>query len=616
MKYINYYALAYTAIFSFHALMCQEQQVVTFISPRSQSFNLERMLSGWENIIHQANKRDQFYGTFAGTIEATSSFRPERISQCLFGEDIIQCCGNNTEWTDFLIISGSQTTDRIPQKDWLADYFGLPTDFKSVVRFRPRVNNFIFDMHAFFGLNNITPGLYLRIELPLVYANWDLNMKECIQEYGTTPYTPGYFNATGIEREKLSHSFSEFISGCRAPEADNLTFYPLTHAKMNFKSQRLFHTAELTATLGYDYFINDYHHVGCALQVAAPCGNIPNGEFLFEPIIGNGHHWELGGEIAAHFRTWTSPDEEEFTEFFFNAVVTHLFTAHQRRSFDLKGNPNSRYMLAEKLTQPVIDNLNGSSAAALAQYAHDVTPLANITTFDINVSINAQADIAFMYAYTKKQNTWSIGYSLWKRGCESIQLRNCNNFQNNTWALKGDAYTYGFIAQQTNTNDLPVGTPVALSAMETRASINTGTNFPAKGLSSDPIEKNEQIKHAQQNTHISFAQKAFAGNNQYLVASLDDTSINNQINTSIQPVFIALEDISISSAETSGFSQKIFTHFNYAIASDSLTYPYIGIGAEIEFGRQAGPTPAIGADICINCALSHWGVWLKTGAAF
>lgn len=616
MKYINCYHVLACMIFSFYNLACQEQQVVTFISPRSQSFNLERMLSGWENIVHQPNKDDQFYGTFAWTVQATSSFRPERISQCLFGEDIIQCCANNTEWNDFIIVSGSQTTDRIAQKDWLADYFGLPTDFKSIVRFRPRVNNFIFDAHAYLGLNNITPGLYLRLELPLVYANWDLNMKEYIQEPGTLPYTPGYFNTDGIERTKLLHSFSEFISGCTSPHVDNLTFYPLTYAKMDFNSRRLLHTAELTTTLGYDHYFNGYHHMGYALQVAAPCGNTPRGDYLFNPIIGNGHHWEFGGEISAHFRTWTSPDEAAFTEFFFDATITHLFTAHQQRSFDLKGKPNSRYMLAEQLAQPITNNLNGNGITPLAQYAHNITPIANITTFDVNVSISAQADIAFMYAYTNKQNTWSVGYSLWKRGCEKINLRNCDTFPHSTWAIKGDAYTYGFIAQQTNPNDLPVGTPVALSAMEQHASINSGTNFPAQGVSNDPVQKNEQIKKAQQNHNISFAQKAFAGNNQYLVASLDDTRINNQISTSIQPVFISLEDINISSAETSGFSQKIFTHFNHAIASDSSTYHYIGLGAEIEFGRQAGPTPAIGADTCINCALSHWGVWIKTGVAF
>src|SRR5260221_4616194 len=96
------------------ACIGQDQQVVTFISPRSQTFNVERMLAGWENVIHQA-ERTGFYGAFAFTLEATTTFRPERINQCLFGEDIITCPQENTEWNDFITISGSQSNNRIPQ---------------------------------------------------------------------------------------------------------------------------------------------------------------------------------------------------------------------------------------------------------------------------------------------------------------------------------------------------------------------------------------------------------------------------------------------------------------------------------------------------------------------
>ena len=169
------------------------------------------------------------------------------------------------------------------------------------------------------------------------------------------------------------------------------------------------------------------------------------------------------------------------------------------------------------------------------------------------------------------------------------------------WALKGDAHTFGFVAQQLPPQNLPVGTPVALSATEHKATINSGTN-----LSDDFASQNHQIDHPQ---------PAFAGN-QRLVATINDTTIANQINTSIQPQFISFHDIDINSAATSGFSQKIFTHFNHKIAHGETVESYIGIGAEIEFGRQAGPTPAIGADKCVNCALSYWGMWLKGGVSF
>jgi len=461
-----------------------QTHVVTFISPRTQSFNAERILVGWENYIHQ--RQAQLYGIYAAVPQVTSSFRPERINQCLFGDSIIRDFNTTTEWNDYITISGSQISER-SSHDWLADNFGLPSDFKSITQYTPHVLNWVFDTQFFFGLNTILPGLYLQCELPLVYTHWDLNMRECILE-------PGHNN-------QFLHSFSEYVSGC-IQDISNMPFSPLLYARMDPQPHTLITFSELRATIGYDYFPTYFHYFGVGLQIAIPCGNRPKGELLFEPIVGNGHHFECGIELSARFRTWTSETEDAHTDLFFNATVTHLFTTRQKRSFDIVNRPNSRYILAEQITQPTSQEI----------------PLVNLTTKNVHVSINAQADISFLYAYTKNRDTWSFGYSLWKRGCEKICLRDSFNF-NNEWQLKD------------------------------------GTVFTS-------------------------------------------------------------EDIALHSAATSGFSQKIITHFNHAIATQSYNKPYIGLGAEVEFGRQAGPTPVIGSDVCINCALSQWGVWIKTGVVF
>jgi len=585
-------------------------QVLTFIAPRSQGFNTERVVSGWDTVIH-CPTQEKLYSTYALSIETTSSFRPERINQCLFGQDIIRRDKNDTEWKDFLVISGSQTENRNPQKDWLADYFGLPTDFKSIVRFRPRVSNVIIEAQSFFGFNTIKKGLYAELFLPIVYTNWDLNIKEKIQNSGENGYAPGYFNANGVDNKDLLSAFTCFISGNQTPQITNTTFHHLNHGKMKPKSLRAVHCAELRMNIGYDHFIHTMHHVGIKMQLAAPLGNRPHAEYLFEPIVGNQHHWELGLGITAHAVVWENYITDEKVDFFIDATANHLFKSHQRRSFDLKQKPNSRYMLAQKMSPTIINNLTGDSIPAIAQFDNEVSSIINLTTYDVNVSVNCQADVALYCSYTKKRNYWTFGYSAWKRGCENISIKNINNFAEKTWSIKGDAQLFGFIGQQTDPDDLPIDTPVALSATESAATINYGTNLPKRGVSTDPIEREAQIAIAHKNPRIDGPQPAFAGNNQRLVASTNDTTVINQINTSIQPRFISCTDIDINSAASSGFSHKIFTHFNHAIHTYGRADAYIGLGSEIEFGRQAGPPPAIGDDKCINCALSCWGIWLK-----
>lgn len=602
---------AFAAI-SLHAFT---QRVVTCIVPRSQGFNAALIWPGWEFVTHCADKKEQTYYTFALIPELTRSFRPERINQCLFGDDIITRTCDQTEWNDVLMISGSETENRTRNKDWLADYFGLPTDFQSAVHFKPRVNNFICHAHLFIALNTIKQGLYFQFELPFVYSNWDLNMCEIVIEPGINNYEPGYFNPTGIARNQLLSRFTDFISGAAAPTGTDLIFQPLTNSKMNTKHMKMIRCAELRAYLGYDFFIRDVHHFGLSIEAAAPCGNRQKGEFLFEPFVGNGHHWELGIGCTGHFFAWERDVTYERIDLFLNANITHLFGSHQKRTYDLKIKPNSRYMLAQKMGTPILDNLTGNGVSPIAQFKNELSPIANLTTFNVSVSNTIQAEVALMFAYTQRNITWSFGYSAWKRTCDTINILNPNSFPNDTWAIKGDAHLFGFIGQA-NPTGLAIGTPVALSPTESGATINTGTNMASQGLRTDPTQQAMQIAQARRNPHIDFPQNAFAGNNQRLVASLDDLTATNQIETSIQPRLLTFADIDTTSARTSGFVNKLFGHVNRVWHDTTRATPYLGFGAEVDFGKQAGLAPAVGDDTCLNCQFSYWGIWIKGGALF
>src|SRR5207249_5379147 len=105
--------------------------------------------------------------------------------------------------------------------------------------------------------------------------------------------------------------------------------------------------AELRGEFGWNY-IRENYHVGLNIQAAAPTGSRPNARFLFENQVGNGKHWELGGGFMAGYTFWCCEDIDRSLTFTFEADVTHLFNAKQRRTFDLTGKPLSRYMLAEQ----------------------------------------------------------------------------------------------------------------------------------------------------------------------------------------------------------------------------------------------------------------------------
>lgn len=272
--------LALLLLSSFFIQLNADKRVTTLIIPHSSCVNAARELAGWENQVNSLDT-DALHGSFSITPEATLSFRPERIAQCFFGDAILDCGSTFT-------VVGSQK-NRI-DVNWLADYFGLPTDFESCVYVRPKIAQGLIDLAFHLELNTILPGLYARIHAPIVYSNWDLNMCETLLSTGTNAHDPGYFNADGIPRSQLVENFTSFISGCEAPNVSGLTFQKLEHAKMDCRGQNLTKVSDVQIALGYNIMQKKRYHIGANLRISIPTGNRPTGEFLFEPIIGNGHH--------------------------------------------------------------------------------------------------------------------------------------------------------------------------------------------------------------------------------------------------------------------------------------------------------------------------------------
>ncbi|HEB41441.1 MAG TPA: hypothetical protein ENI08_00285, partial [Candidatus Dependentiae bacterium] len=117
----------------------------TFFGTRSQAVNTVRELAGWQQFINQYDKGYN-YGVSSLAVEYNRSFSPQKIADFLLGGQSIQ-------------FSGSRAENR-GADDTLADYFGLAPDFKSCVRFIPRISNVIIDLNWYQGLDAVATGLY------------------------------------------------------------------------------------------------------------------------------------------------------------------------------------------------------------------------------------------------------------------------------------------------------------------------------------------------------------------------------------------------------------------------------------------------------------------------
>lgn len=617
-----------------------------YFSIRSQSVDSARELAGWASDYHiNLYNMCENYGSFVVTLEGTRSFRGRKIARCLFGDSLVENCNEAT-----IGISGSEVQTR-NGRDWLAENFFLAPDFESKITFRPQVSNILVDFNLYLGLDDLTEGLYFRIHAPVVNTRWKLNPREQVVVPGVLPLSAGYFGASQVNRAQLLNKALDTLTGEKSGTAliSKLGYSKISPCGCTLKDTKL---SDIVWAFGWNFFQDEDYHVGLNIRGAFPTGTRPDGEYLFEPVVGNGHHYELGAGLTSHLIVWRDCDCEQYVGVYLDANFTHLFKTRQCRNFDLCNSPNSRYMLAANLNVPV-DGLQGSTMGGTAplptigfnipsaQFKDKYTYVANLTHSQVDVSVGVQADITFLVDYTCGGYSFDAGYNFWGRSCEKIKFK-CPPLLNeeNMWVLKGDASVYGFPMTVTGVSGaMSGGDPVALSASESNANIYAGTNRPC----------GEMLNVAEQrrNPNIDNPEFAYSGTLPLLVevpsATFFDDNLDRQLYTSVDPVFITAASIDCDGARTKGYSHKVFANLSYTWNDrEECWIPYCGVGGKVEFAQSCGscdnrscqnlecPTTNVncgttsGCDTecktscssCKSCALSEWGIWIKGGISF
>lgn len=488
----------------------------TFFSPRSQSANAARDLVGWHSLINYYN-RGNVYGALAITPSYGQILRQKNAAFALFS-------------TDNLFISGSLVPNR-DENDILADYFGLSPAFESNVFLEPMIKTAQVDIAFYMSVNDI----YFRFHAPVVATIWKLGMDEIIENVGcNVPYPAHYMSNDAL--------FAPATSFCQAVRG-GITFGDVKEGLRFGKfcsGQTRAGLSDIEMALGWNIINKQHGHAGLNVRVTAPTGTRPTSEFLFEPIVGNGKHWELGAGFSGHVLLWEKDGQQEFS-FFTDLNMMHIFKAKQHRSFDFVVNGlGSRYVLLKTFD-------------ASGQYTRNSLPAINVTTLPCKVRNSIQIDWVAMLGYTYNNFLFDIGYELWFRSHDIVDLEGA--IPNNTFGFKG--------IQNVTT------------------------------MAGDP-----------DNTTQSTA--TLGGNNLSEQSAVADPN---------SPVFISTCDLDIDSASTPrALTNKIFAHIGW-VGNDynnCLYTPFIGIGGELEFeGINTRET-----ELPSKNTLSQWNMWIKAGVGF
>lgn len=385
---------ASTALASYATPYCATPSHLT---PRSQGEHIERINVGLANYLTKT-VTDSFYGAASATIAYSRTFNPTAIASMLFG-DFLQADRTLN------IVGANATPSANSTTDIRAEWLYLPSTYRGQMIFKPRVQNFTADIDLYWGMDAFAEGLFARLVIPITHTTWNPGLCSVVDQLGTT----------SLDNPPLTYLSDQMDYFCKEKTlslvGNLISVDPLSYARICEGSCRKNGVADLHLDLGWKVLVDDNFHLGFLVRTVAPTGTHNNGKLLFAPVIGNGHHWELGAGLTSSYLILHNEESEDRLGLYADLYVTHLFKNTECRVFDLKNKPLSRYMLGARFVSGQLER---------------ISPLANITASSVNVKISAQADLALWLDYTHKNMTVDAGYNLWAHSCEKVSCKKCN----------------------------------------------------------------------------------------------------------------------------------------------------------------------------------------------
>ena len=377
----------------------------TYFHARSDGSNKARDSAGMANLITWGYDNCS-NGVVWGTAEYSRSFDQRGLGKYLFFN------GSDT------MLSGTAAG---PGIDIFAENFLLNDNFNSAITARPQVTNKLAEFNIFAALDFCCNGLYVMAHVPYIQTKWNVDFIET----ASTPGTIIIANTLGnpVDTPAPFNSMIEAWNG-------QATFFdvkqPLQFARVN-GSQKKSRFSDIEIALGYILLDDECNFISINLRGIMPLGNKPQGIFLFEPIVGNDHHYEIGAGILANFYLWEGCCNELLT-IMVNANAYTMLKSSQKRTFDLLNNGiGSRYLLFKRFDAGV--------------YADEIVRGPNILTLPIHTSNKIHGDIVLMVECL--YNRWIIdgGYNLWGRTRDHINL--IGTLPENTFGIAGLSGTAG-----------------------------------------------------------------------------------------------------------------------------------------------------------------------------
>ena len=227
-------------------------------------------------------------------------------------------------------------------------------------------------------------------------------------------------------KEKL-----DIISGYHAPKHYYPTLTAALHSgtyqkkpvyyygKLAGCKQTQIRLGDITMALGMNAIAKEDKLLGFGAKISCPTGNVPQAEYMIEPIFGRAGHWGVGAELFGEYTyNFDSTDcqKERSIRLWAQGELMHLFNGRTGwRSFDLAANgKGSKYILIQKY--------NFKAQAPYDIYQIGLDAAINYTTLPVVSSFGMEGN--FSLAIDFKQDNWNMSVigEFWGRSKENLSI--------------------------------------------------------------------------------------------------------------------------------------------------------------------------------------------------
>jgi hypothetical protein len=393
----------------------------TFLASRPQGVNLPLQMSSWHHHLdrNENEKRSHFQKTFFH-------------SAAIKGADLGKYFGVGNGKNYFTV--GAENTDDIVNNYLVHkyDYANTANTAAGTITFNPKQEVYGLRLDFLTYFNHPLKKMFLKASAPIVHVENDLHVK--------------------FENLDENNYLDDFFRGSLTQENENAQD-ALTNAKFSGRRSSS-GVADIDLALGYRFFENDKHHLYLNAGITIPTGTRPDGEWLFEAVYGNGHHFGVGFGIDGALELWSGLHNAG--KLLFDLQYRYLIEGTEKRIIPLKNDPGkfTHYYLAGKVDQ----------AAGTALF-----PMANVLAQEFSVRPGNQLDAMLALSIKRDRFIIDLGYNMFYKQAESLRLK-----------TEWEDDTYGIA--NTNLNVSTLGEQTIFRTNEATKTINsTDLNIPGAG---------------------------------------------------------------------------------------------------------------------------------------